>query len=274
HPVRRPAHAEHDDPRTPAGKQLLTPSKRQFTVVPVSTTRERILTAAVTCFGRAGFDVGLREIGAEAGFSAALVVRHFGSKDGLRQACDEHVAAIIRTTKHESVASGDMRHVLAQLAAVHEYAEVLAYTVRSLMTGGELAHRFVEQMVTDSIAYLAEAEQSVMIRPAADPEARARYITYSALGGLLMQLRNEYAEGDDLSTLFRDVLDRQLMPSVELYTHGLFTDTRVEDALRAAGYGTPPGDQSSPDNQTAADGPSAAAPTDPDIPPTPEGDRR
>lgn len=258
----------------------------------MSTTRERILTAAVTCFGRAGFDVGLREIGAEAGFSAALVVRHFGSKDNLRQACDQHVAGIIRATKHESVASGDMWHVLAQLAAVEEYADVLAYTVRSLMTGGKLAHQFVEQMIADSVSYLAEGEQTGLIRPTADPEARARYVTYSGLGGLLVQLRNEYAEGDDLSTLFRDVLDRQLMPSVELYTHGLFTDTRVEDALRAAGYGNPPGEQSTPgeksppdnqtapgnqtapDNRSAPDGPSAAAPPDPDIPPTPEGDRR
>lgn len=224
----------------------------------MSTTRDRILAAAVTCFARDGFDVGLREIGAEAGFSAALVVRHFGSKNALRQACDEHVAGIVREVKHESVATGDMRQVLAQLAQVDAYADVLTYTVRSLMTGGELAHQFVEQMIADSVDYLAEGERTGLIRPTADPESRARYITYSGLGALLMQIRNEYRDGDDLSTLFQDVLDRQLMPSVEIYTHGLFTDTRVEDALRTAGYGS-----TNPTN-----------PTDPDIPPTDEGDPR
>lgn len=218
----------------------------------MSTTKDRILAAAVTCFARDGFDVGLREIGAEAGFSAALVVRHFGSKDGLRRACDEHITGIVREVKHESVATGDMRQVLAQLAQVEDYADVLNYTVRSLMTGGTLAHQFVEQMIADSVDYLAEGERTGLIRPTTDPQARARYITYSGLGGLLMQIRNEYADGDDLSTLFQDVLDRQLMPSIELYTHGLFTDTRVEDALRSAGY-------------------AAADPSDPDIPPTDEG---
>lgn len=221
----------------------------------MSTTRDRILAAAVTCFARDGFDVGLREIGAEAGFSAALVVRHFGSKDGLRQACDDHVAGVIRQVKQQSAASSDMRYVLTQLAQIDTYADILTYTVRSLMTGGELAHQFVEQMIADAIDYLAEGERSGLIRPSAEPEGRARYITYSALGAVLVQIRNEYTDGDDLSTLFQDVLDRQLMPSVELYTHGVFTDTRVEDSLRSAGYGS-------------AD---PTDPPDPDIPPTDEG---
>lgn len=255
----------------------------------MSTTKDRILTAAVACFGRAGFDVGLREIGAEAGFSAALVVRHFGSKDDLRRACDQHVAGIIRHVKQQSATSPDMRYVLTQLAQIDTYADILTYTVRSLMTGGELAHQFVEQMIADAIDYLAEGERSGLIRPSADPEGRARYITYSALGAVLVQIRNEYTDGDDLSTLFQDVLDRQLMPSVEIYTHGLFTDTRVEEAMHTAGYGspgngkaapdhqppagdnTPPGTHTPPGNQPAADDPSAAAPTDPDVPPTPEG---
>ena len=221
----------------------------------MSTTREKILAAAITCFARDGFDVGLREIGAEAGFSAALVVRHFGSKDGLRRACDEHVAGIVREVKHESVATGDMRQVMVQLAQLDRYADVLTYTVRSLMTGGELAHQFVEQMIADSVAYFAEGERTGLIRPTADPQARARYLTYSGLGALLMQIRNEYADGDDLSTLFQGVLDRQLMPSVEVLTYGLFTDTRVADALHAAGYGSA----------------SPTGPTNPDIPPTDEG---
>ena len=226
----------------------------------MSSTRERILAAAVTCFARDGFDVGLREIGAEAGFSAALVVRHFGSKDGLRQACDDHVAGVIRQVKQQSAASSDMRYVLTQLAQIDTYADILTYTVRSLMTGGELAHQFVEQMIADAVDYLAEGERSGLIRPSPDPEGRARYITYSALGAVLVQIRNEYTDGDDLSTLFQDVLDRQLMPSVEIYTHGVFTDTRAEDALRAAGY--------SPARRTDA---SDSTPPESDIPATDEG---
>lgn len=202
----------------------------------MSTTRERILAAAVTCFARDGFNVGLREIGAEAGFSAALVVRHFGSKDALRQACDEHVAAVVRQSKMESVRDAGLTSVLTQLAQVEEYADLLGYTVRSLIAGGELAQKFVEQMVADAITYLAEGERTGLITPSRDPDARARYLTYANLGGLLMQLQTEHPDVSDIRPVFQEVLDRQVPPAVEVYTDGLFADSRILDMLSDAGY--------------------------------------
>jgi AcrR family transcriptional regulator len=47
-------------------------------------TRQAILDSAVTAFTRHGYDgVGVREIAAEAGVTAMLVNRYFGSKEGL-----------------------------------------------------------------------------------------------------------------------------------------------------------------------------------------------
>lgn len=40
----------------------------------------------------------MRDIAAAAGVSPALVVRHYGSKDGLREAVDAHVALVFETT--------------------------------------------------------------------------------------------------------------------------------------------------------------------------------
>ncbi len=55
------------------------------------TTRARIRDAAVLRFGREGFGASVRTVAADAGVSPGLVIHHFGSKDGLRAACDEYV---------------------------------------------------------------------------------------------------------------------------------------------------------------------------------------
>ena len=60
------------------------------------TARARIRDAAVARFGRDGFGVGVRAIAADAGVSAALVIHHFGSKDGLRAECDAFVLDAVR----------------------------------------------------------------------------------------------------------------------------------------------------------------------------------
>ncbi|NLG21793.1 MAG: helix-turn-helix transcriptional regulator, partial [Actinomycetales bacterium] len=57
------------------------------------TGSQRILEAAINLFGRNGVKgTSMRAIAEEAGVSQALVVHHFGSKDGLQRACDHHVA--------------------------------------------------------------------------------------------------------------------------------------------------------------------------------------
>lgn len=222
----------------------------------MSTAQQRILAAAITCFAANGFEVGLREIGAEAGCSAALIVRHFGSKEALHQACDADVAAQIKQIKSQSIAGHDANAVMAQLADVQDYAGILGYVVHSLLAGGELARAFVDQMIEDAVEYIAEGERSGMIRPSRDPRARARYLAYSGLGAMLMQVRLEQADTTDLSALVRDVLQRQLMPSLELYTYGFFTGTRIFEEMLAAGYGTEPGtaNPSAPPTPPAAEG--------------------
>ena len=51
-------------------------------------TRRAILDAATIRFGQEGYDrVGLREIALDAGVDAALIVRYFGSKEGLLREC-------------------------------------------------------------------------------------------------------------------------------------------------------------------------------------------
>lgn len=56
------------------------------------TTKARIRDSAVELFGRDGYPrTSIRTIARHAGVSAALVIHHFGSKETLRQECDQHI---------------------------------------------------------------------------------------------------------------------------------------------------------------------------------------
>ena len=71
------------------------------------TTPARIRDAAIELFGSRGFDVGVRAIAEAAGVSPGLVIHHFGSKDGLRKACDDYIAEEIRSEKSQALQSSD-----------------------------------------------------------------------------------------------------------------------------------------------------------------------
>ncbi len=80
-------------------------------------------TRRSTSGGQHGFTVGLRTIAEAAGVSAGLVIHHFGSKDGLRAACDDYIAGgVIREVKSESMQTADPTVWLAQMAEIESYA--------------------------------------------------------------------------------------------------------------------------------------------------------
>lgn len=195
------------------------------------TTRARIRDAAVSRYGREGFGVGLRLIAEDAGVSAALILHHFGSKDGLRAACDAHVLATIRASKERALASGSTQDLLLQLASVDEYAPLVGYALRSLQAGGDLARDFVEHFVADAEVYIAEAVAAGTMRPSRDEKARARYLTVQGLGALMLDMTlNPPADPTDVVAMLHGYRDRMMLPAVELFTHGLLTDNTMLDA--------------------------------------------
>lgn len=198
-------------------------------------TRARIRNAAIARFGRDGFRVGLRTIAADAGVSPALISHHFGSKRGLRQACDEHVLKVIGEAKLDSVGPAGPQHMLAQLAAVDTYGSIAAYAVASLADGGALARQLVERMTSMTVDFLAAGVEAGTIRPSQDAHARARYLTLSGLGMLLLvyRLREGEDEAVDVRAVFAELTADVVGPALELYSAGLFTDDRFLDAYRA-----------------------------------------
>src|SRR5919199_2606793 len=119
------------------------------------TTRARIRDAAIERFGREGFGASVRALAADAGVSPGLVIHHFGSKDGLRQACDEYVLRMTREAKRQSIVTGGPGDMIAQLVAIEEYAPLAAYLVQALLAGGDLARTLLDQAIADAASYLA-----------------------------------------------------------------------------------------------------------------------
>ncbi|OBJ56052.1 TetR/AcrR family transcriptional regulator [Mycobacterium sp. 1423905.2] len=197
------------------------------------TAMARIRDAAIDQFGQNGFGVGLRAIADAAGVSAALVIHHFGSKDGLRKACDDYIAEEIRNTKAEALQSNDPATWFAAMAEIESYAPMMAYLVRSMMTGGELANMLWRRMIDNAEGYLDEGVRAGTIKPSRNPRARARYLGITGGGGFLLYLQM-HETPTDIRAVLRDYAREMILPALEIYTEGLMVDRTMYDAFLAA----------------------------------------
>ncbi|MDT5108660.1 MAG: hypothetical protein QOE04_4692 [Mycobacterium sp.] len=196
------------------------------------TAAARIRDAAIEQFGQHGFDVGLRAIAKGAGVSAALVIHHFGSKDGLRRACDEFIAESVRTSKSESLQNSDPAAWFAQMAEIESFAPMMAYLVRSMQTGGDLAKSLWRTMIDNAEQYMEEGVRAGTIKPSRDPKARAKYLAMTGGGGFMLYIQM-HDTPTDLRAVLHDYAQDMVLPALEVYTHGLMTDSTMYDAFTA-----------------------------------------
>lgn len=197
------------------------------------TAASRIRDAAIEQFGEHGFGVGLRAIAEAAGVSAALVIHHFGSKENLRKACEEYIAEEIRNTKSEALQSNDPATWFAQLAEIEDYAPLMAFLVRSMQAGGDLANMLWRRMIDNAEEYMDEGVRAGTIKPSRDPQSRAKYLAITGGGGFLLYLQM-HETPTDLRAVLRDYSRDMVLPALEVYTEGLLTDRTMYDAFLAA----------------------------------------
>ncbi|WP_280265869.1 TetR/AcrR family transcriptional regulator [Nocardia wallacei] len=199
-------------------------------------TRARIRDAAIVAFGDEGFGVGVRAIAKAAGVSPGLVNHHFGSKDGLRQACDEHVRSIIVSAKLQYVQEPSPNATLRALTEIEEFAPYIGYLMRTFQAGGPLLVAWFDQMRADVEGYLAVGIEAGTLRAPSDLKATANYLATQNGGGFFfyLQLYAGRNEGKiDYRKALREYADQMMLPAIEVNTHGLFTDSTVLDALLA-----------------------------------------
>ncbi|HEX6953875.1 MAG TPA: TetR family transcriptional regulator [Agromyces sp.] len=198
-----------------------------------ATTAARIRDAAVARFGANGFArTGIREIAADAGVSAGLVIHHFGSKEGLRRACDEWMVAQLMGEKArlgDTSVAATIREWLDDPGRFRAYVD---YVAAMLTDGTDGGARLFDLLLAETRAMLDDGVASGAMRDGSDPEVRAVLITVDGLAPLLLRDHLARALGAPLHDA--GTIRRMTLPTLELYTHGLYADSRILDAARAA----------------------------------------
>ncbi len=203
------------------------------------TTAARIRDAAILRFGEVGFDKAtVRDIAAHAGVSPGLVLHHFGSKAGLREACDEHVVAEFARFRIETVESGET-DPFAAMAGVQAEKHLMQYFLQGLRDNSPGSSRLFSALFGETLRLMELSVEQGVIRPSENLHDVTAVLLAWQFGGLLLQEHVARILGTGAETL--DMMPRFAWASLEVLTHGVFADTRYEDAWREyAASGEPP----------------------------------
>ncbi|MFC7376846.1 TetR family transcriptional regulator [Brachybacterium sp. GCM10030267] len=223
------------------------------------TARARIRDAALERFGTEGVArATIRAIAADADVSPALVLHHFGSRDGLRAACDAYVIETIRGSAGRESQLSDVGRLAANLQGA---TGLRRYLARTLIDGTAGANTLFDEIVEVTAAELATGESAGWAQPSSDPRARAAVYVSWLLAPLVFGDHLARAFGvDDLHS--PDATVRYSHAMVEMLTRGVFTD---DDALQAwdALTGTATSDPPAPDDDRSPTWPPPSARTTP-----------
>ncbi len=212
------------------------PAARPLLGDPDRTARARIRDAAIARFASDGVAAtSLKSIAADAGTSTPLVIHHYGSKEGLRVACDEYVVAAIRAIKHASVAAGRSLDPFPVIRDLQQGPPLLKYLSRTLADSSPQVAALIDELVDDAVAYMAEGIRSGLLKPTDHPREVAIVLTLWQLGALVLHEHAKRLLGVDL-TGDPEGLMAWALPATEILTKGVI-DERFYQTLR---QGAPP----------------------------------
>ncbi|WP_237843338.1 hypothetical protein [Cellulosimicrobium cellulans] len=101
-------------------------------------------------------------------------------------------------------------------------------------------------MVDDAEQYVGTAVDAGVAVPSRDERRRARYLTLSAMGAMLLSIRLDPPEDlSNLTAFMRRFFDEITLPVLELYTEGFLTTRRMLDDYLLY-VGDPPADGGAP----------------------------
>jgi len=190
------------------------------------TARARIREAAIRLFAEHGVEeTAVLDIAKEAGVSGGLIRHHFGSKDGLRVACDTYVCSELVRFKLEAL---EKRKADPDFLVTFDARQVLLrrYFGRAMIDGSPAAASRFDDIVDES-------EQWFIDQPGldlADARACAAVMTGMTIGVLAMQDHIARALGEDplspklqerIGLAYGDIYSPALLPRPLLRREGL-----------------------------------------------------
>jgi len=191
------------------------------------TARARIRDAAIRLFADKGIGPAtIRDIAQAAAVSSGLLRHHFGSKDGLRDACDEFALARMTIIRTQMTARGGMADA-SFVASMHPESVLLQrYLVRSMMDGSAAATVMFERLVEAGEEWLAD--QPIESR---DPRSYATALVALQMGLFLM--RDQISRVLDLDLDVPAHNARLLRATVEIFAQPLLDATQADQAYAA-----------------------------------------
>jgi AcrR family transcriptional regulator len=188
----------------------------------------RIREAAIEVFGREGFDrATVRAIAARAGVSAALVLHHYGSKDGLRQACDDAVMQFVRSEKMRLITGGPQPQLADYLREHPEISPITAYIASALRHDGPIAQAIFDRMCEITGELIEAGVRSGTMRDLPDREAVSALLVAYAAGEVLFGEHIARRLGG-ATIVDPDVSPRYQASSTAIFTDGLLTSGETQ----------------------------------------------
>lgn len=190
------------------------------------TARARIRDAAIRLFTERGTEkTSILDIAKAAGVSGGLIRHHFGSKDGLREACDAYVFDELLKFKTEALEKGqadpgfmptfDARQLLLR-----------RYIGRGMIDGSEAAARQFMEIVDGTERYFRETSPDV-------PDPRAAAAALTAMTGGLMILHDLIARALGEVPDTHEATMRTMAAAGYLFTHPLAGPEQLDKAREA-----------------------------------------
>jgi AcrR family transcriptional regulator len=190
------------------------------------TARARIRDAAIKLFTERGMEkTSILDIAEAAGVSGGLIRHHFGSKDGLREACDTYVFDELLKFKEEVLAKGvanpgflptfDARQLLFR-----------RYMGRAMLDGSAAAEAQFTEIVDGTERYFREQGMDM-------PDPRGVAAALAAMTGGLMILQDHIARalGEEPGT--HEAMLRMSMAAGHLFMNPLANAEVLEKAREA-----------------------------------------
>ena len=181
-----------------------------------------ILDAARASFAEKGFSgANVSEIVARAATTKPMIYYHFGSKEGLRDACDEFAMAQLAALRAQGLGGSSLVG-----AILPESMRLQVYLVRSMMDGSATAAAMFARSVEAGEEWLATTPIK-----SNDPTAYAAVLMAMKMGMFLMRDQLTLALGEDVRT--RAGHARVLRAAVEIFRQPLLSPELADRAYEA-----------------------------------------
>jgi AcrR family transcriptional regulator len=183
-------------------------------------------------FAERGVDrVTIREVATAADVSPALVMHHYGSKQGLKDAVDQRVLDLMEHLIGDVAGSlgAASSTSIAELCAAGLESEphLVAYLRRVLVEGGDAAGIVFRRLFEVTRATLAAMEQAGLVRPAANPAVRDAFLLVNDLVVFLLRDQITAVIGSD--PLASDGLAMWSDQVIDVYANGIMSEPPTEE---------------------------------------------